>query len=158
MLERLSVEIKQAMRDKAKDRLQMLRSMLNDLKNAGIEKKGRDGLTDEVASPAEYLEEAEMVKVLQGAAKRRRESAEQYREGGRPELAEKEEAEIAILEEFLPAALAPDELAALVAEAVAEVGANGPADMGKVMKAVQPRVAGRADGRTVSSAVKEALS
>jgi uncharacterized protein YqeY len=158
MLERLSVEIKQAMRDKAKDRLQMLRSMLNDLKNAGIEKKGRDGLTDEVASPAEYLEEAEMVKVLQGAAKRRRESAEQYREGGRPELAEKEEAEIAILEEFLPAALAPEELAALVAEAVAEVGANGPADMGKVMKAVQPRVAGRADGRTVSSAVKEALS
>ena len=158
MLDRLSVEIKQAMRDKAKDRLQMLRSMLNDLKNAGIEKKGRDGLTDEVASPAEYLEEAEMVKVLQGAAKRRRESAEQYREGGRPELAEKEEAEIAILEEFLPAALAPEELAALVAEAVAEVGANGPADMGKVMKAVQPRVAGRADGRTVSSAVKEALS
>lgn len=158
MLERLSVEIKQAMRDKAKDRLQMLRSMLNDLKNAGIEKKGRDGLTDEVASPAEYLEEAEMVKVLQGAAKRRRESAEQYREGGRPELAEKEEAEIAILEEFLPAALAPEELAALVAEAVAEVGASGPADMGKVMKAVQPRVAGRADGRTVSSAVKEALS
>lgn len=158
MLERLSVEIKQAMRDKAKDRLQMLRSMLNDLKNAGIEKKGRDGLTDEVASPAEYLEEPEMVKVLQGAAKRRRESAEQYREGGRPELAEKEEAEIAILEEFLPAALAPEELAALVAEAVAEVGASGPADMGKVMKAVQPRVAGRADGRTVSTAVKEALS
>jgi uncharacterized protein YqeY len=158
MLERLSVEIKQAMRDKAKDRLQMLRSMLNDLKNAGIEKKGRDGLTEEVASPAEYLEEPEMVKVLQGAAKRRRESAEQYREGGRPELAEKEEAEIAILEEFLPAALAPEELAALVAEAVAEVGAGGPADMGKVMKAVQPRVAGRADGRTVSSAVKEALS
>jgi uncharacterized protein YqeY len=158
MLERLSVEIKQAMRDKAKDRLQMLRSMLNDLKNAGIEKKGRDGLTEEVASPAEYLEEAEMVKVLQGAAKRRRESAEQYREGGRPELAEKEEAEIAILEEFLPAALAPEELAALVAEAVAEVGAGGPADMGKVMKAVQPRVAGRADGRTVSTAVKEALS
>jgi uncharacterized protein YqeY len=158
MLERLSVEIKQAMRDKAKDRLQMLRSMLNDLKNAGIEKKGRDGLTEEVASPAEYLEEPEMVKVLQGAAKRRRESAEQYREGGRPELAEKEEAEIAILEEFLPAALAPEELAALVAEAVAEVGAGGPADMGKVMKAVQPRVAGRADGRTVSTAVKEALS
>jgi len=158
MLERLTTEIKQAMRDKAKLRLQMLRSMMNDLKNAGIDKKGKQSLTAEVASPAEYLEEGEMIKVVQAAAKRGRESAEQYREGGRPELAEKEEAEILILEEFLPAALGAEELAALVQETIAEISATSMADMGKLMKALQPKVAGRADGRTLSVAVKEALS
>lgn len=158
MIEKLSQEIKQAMRDKAKERLQMLRSMMNDLKNAGIQKKGDQGLTAEVASPAEYLEEAEMIKVLQAAAKRRRESAELYRNGDRHELAQKEEAEILILEEFLPAALSEDDLKGLVADAIAEVGAGSMADMGKVMKALQPKVAGRADGRTLSAAVKQALS
>ncbi|MHC4380251.1 MAG: GatB/YqeY domain-containing protein [Planctomycetota bacterium] len=158
MLSKLKDEIKQAMRDKAKLRLQTLRSMMNDLKNAGIEKKGRKGLTEEVASPAELLEEPEMVKVLQSAAKRRRESIEQYEAGGRPELAEKEKEELGILTEFLPKALDADALKSLVADAIAEVGAGSMADMGKVMKAVQPKVAGRADGGAISAVVKELLS
>lgn len=158
MIQKLNDEIKQAMRDKAKARLQTLRSMMNDLKNAGIEKKGNQGLTEEVASPAEYLDEAEMIKILQGAAKRRRESIEQYVEGGRPELAEKEEEELKILAEFLPKALSEEDLRALVAEAIAAVGAASMADMGKVMKEAQPKVAGRADGKAVSGMVKELLS
>lgn len=158
MIQKLNDEIKQAMRDKAKARLQTLRSMMNDLKNAGIEKKGNKGLTAEVASPAEYLEESEMIKILQSAAKRRRESIEQYVEGGRPELAEKEEDELKILAEFLPKALSEDDLRALVAEAIAAVGAGSMADMGKVMKEAQPKIAGRADGKAVSSMVKELLS
>ncbi|MGB0954169.1 MAG: GatB/YqeY domain-containing protein [Planctomycetota bacterium] len=158
MIQKLNDEIKQAMRDKAKARLQTLRSMMNDLKNAGIEKKGNKGLTEEVASPAEYLEEPEMVKILQSAAKRRRESIEQYVEGGRPELAEKEEEELKILAEFLPKALSEEDLRALVAEAIAAVGAGSMADMGKVMKEAQPKIAGRADGKAVSSMVKELLS
>lgn len=158
MIQKLNDEIKQAMRDKAKARLQTLRSMMNDLKNAGIEKKGNQGLTEEVASPAEYLEEPEMVKILQSAAKRRRESIEQYVEGGRPELAEKEEEELKILAEFLPKALSEDDLRTLVAEAIAAVGAGSMADMGKVMKEAQPKIAGRADGKAVSSMVKELLS
>jgi uncharacterized protein YqeY len=158
MIQKLNDEIKEAMRAKDKLRLKTLRSMMNDLKNAGIEKKGAKGLTEEVASPAEYLEEPEMVKVLQGAAKRRRESIEQYQAGGRPELAEKEEAELKILSEFLPEALSEDALRALVAEAIEAAGASSMADMGKVMKEAQPKVAGRADGKAVSAMVKELLS
>ncbi len=157
MLEKLSEEIKNAMRAKDKLRLQTLRSMMNDLKNAGIEKKGKKGLTDEVASPAEYLDNDEMVKVLQGAAKRRREAVEQYVSGGRPELAEQEDKELAILQEFLPAALSEDELRALVQNAIEAIGASSMADMGKVMKEVQPQVAGRADGKAVSAVVRELL-
>lgn len=158
MLSKLNDEIKQAMRDKAKLRLQTLRSMMSDLMNAGIEKKGAKGLTEEVASPAEFLEDAEMVKVLQSAAKRRRESIEQYEAGGRPELAAQEKEELSILGEFLPKELGSEELKALVEAAIAEVGAGSMADMGKVMKAVQPLVAGRADGKAISAVVKELLS
>lgn len=157
MLQRLTDEIKQAMRDRAKLRLQTLRSIMNDFKNGGIEKKGAKGLTEEVDSPAEYLEEAEMVKIIQSAAKRRRESAEQYIAGERPELAVKEEEELVILEEFLPAAMSDDELKGIVKDAIAEVGASSMADMGKVMKVVQGKVAGRADGGAISGIVREML-
>ena len=158
MLQRLTDEIKQAMRAKDKLRLQTLRSMLHDLRNAGIDKKGREGLDAEVSSPAEYLDQAEEIKVLQAAAKRRREAAEQYLAGGRPELAAKEDAELKILEEYLPATLGDVELRALVVAAIAELGADSMADMGRVMKEVQPKVAGRADGKVVSSLVRELLA
>ena len=157
MLQKLNDEIKQAMRDKAKLRLQTLRSIMNDFKNEGIEKKGAKGLTEEVASPAEYLEEAEMVKIIQSAAKRRRESAEQYIAGDRPDLAVKEEEELVILAEFLPAAMSEDELKAIIEAAIAEVGASSMADMGKVMKVVQGQVAGRADGGAISGIVRGML-
>jgi uncharacterized protein YqeY len=157
VLEKLTEGIKDAMRAKDKLRTVTLRSILSDLKNAGIEKKGREGLSGEVASPADYLDEQEMIRTIQSAAKRRRESMEQYLAGDRPELAAKEELELAILEEFLPKALAPEEIEVLVQEAIAEVGAASMADMGKVMKAVQPRIAGRADGKTVSGVVRGLL-
>lgn len=157
MLQKLSDSIKDAMRAKDKLRTQTLRSIMNDFKNAGIEKKGRDGLTQEVDSPAEFLDEAEMIKVIQGAAKRRRESAEQYIAGDRQDLADKEVLELAILEEFLPKALTAEELEVLVKEAIAEIGATSMADMGKVMKAAQPKIAGRADGKTVSTMVRGLL-
>ncbi|MFK5957179.1 MAG: GatB/YqeY domain-containing protein [Planctomycetota bacterium] len=157
MLQRLNDEIKQAMRDRAKLRLQTLRSIMNDFKNGGIDKKGAKGLTEEVASPAEYLDESEMVKILQGAAKRRREAAEQFTVGNRPELAAQEEEELGILEEFLPAAMGEEELKAIVAKAIAEVGASSMADMGKVMKVVQGEVAGRAEGGAISGIVRGLL-
>lgn len=157
MIERLQAEIRTAMRDKAKDRLSLLRSLLNDLKNAGIEKKGAQGLTEEVASPTDYLEEEEMQKVVRAAAKRRRESSTLYREGGRDDLAVVEEAELAILEEFLPKQLDEEEVRALVAEAIAETGASGMQEMGKVMKVATERAAGRADGKVLSAAVRAQL-
>lgn len=157
MLEKLKSSVKDAMRAKDKLRVQTLRSILSDFNNAGIDKKGRDGLTQEVSSPSEYLEEAEMIKVIQSAAKRRREAAEQYVAGDRPELAEKENLELAILEEFLPKALSSEELEAIVKEAIAEIGATSMADMGKVMKVAQPKIAGRADGKAVSVVVRGLL-
>lgn len=157
MLQRLNDEIKQAMRDKAKLRLQTLRSIMNDFKNGGIEKKGVKGLTQEVASPAEHLDEPEMVKIIQSAAKRRREAAEQFKAGDRLELAAQEEEELTILEEFLPAAMGEDELKAIIAAAIAEVGASSMADMGKVMKVVQGKVAGRAEGGAISGIVRGLL-
>ena len=157
MLEKLRNEVKEAMRAKDKLRTQTLRSIMSDFNNAGIDKKGREGLTQEVSSPAEYLDEAEMIKVIQAAAKRRREAAEQYVAGDRPELAAKENLELAILEEFLPKALSPQELEALVKEVIAEIGATSMADMGKVMKVAQEKIAGRADGKAVSAVVRGLL-
>ena len=92
------------------------------------------------------------------AVKQRRDSAEQFTAGGRPELAKAENEEIQILEAFLPRQLTDDELAALVQEAIAASGAKGPREMGGVMKALMPKVAGKAEGKRVSEAVKAALS
>ncbi len=103
------------------------------------------------------LSEPQAVAVLQRERKRRQEAATSFREGGREEQATAEEFEAGVIERYLPAQLSADDLAALVAEAIAEVGATSARDLGAVMKVVQPRVAGRADGRTVSGAVRAAL-
>jgi|FLOH01.1.fsa_nt_gi uncharacterized protein len=157
MLDKLTNSIKDAMRAKDKLRTQTLRSILNDFTNAGIDKKGREGLTQEVASPAEFLTSAEMIQVLQSAAKRRRESAEQYLAGHRQDLADKENVELLILAEFLPQALSAVELEVLIKETIAEIGATSMAEMGLVMKAAQPKIAGRADGKAISAVVRELL-
>ena len=157
MLKRISDEIKQAMRDKAKLRLQTLRSLINDFKNAGIDKRGKEGLTEEVNSPAEYLSGDEMTKILQSAAKSRRESIEQYAAGGRQDLADNEQAELDILSEFLPKQLDEAELEAIVKSAIEESGASSMADMGGVMKVAQATIAGRADGKRVSAVVRQIL-
>lgn len=109
---------------------------------------------------ARDLTDTEVVAVLRKEAKKRRESAEAYDGAHRPELAERERAELEVLEGYLPAELSDEELAGLVATAVAEAraqGAEGPRAMGAVMKLVQPRVAGRADGSRVAALVKQAL-
>lgn len=109
-------------------------------------------------SEARELDDAAVLKVLAREGKKRRESAEAFVAAGRHELAEREVAEGAVLEEYLPAQLPDEELEALVAAAVAEAGATSPQQMGAVMKLVTPRVAGRAEGGRVAAAVKKALA
>jgi uncharacterized protein YqeY len=104
------------------------------------------------------LTEDELLGVLAREVKTRRESVEAFRGGGREDLASKEEAEIAILAEYLPQPLGQDELRALVDQAIAETGATGPRDMGKVMGWLSPRIRGRADGKVASGLVAEALA
>jgi len=103
------------------------------------------------------LSDDDVVDVLGKQLKQRRESVEQFRAGGREEQARTEEAEAAILAEFLPEQMGADELEAAVAQAVAETGASTPAEMGRVMGALMPRIKGRADGKAVSEAVRRHL-
>jgi uncharacterized protein len=114
--------------------------------------------TEEVAGKAaRELSDDEVLKVVGREAKKRREAATAFADGGRPDRAERELAEERVLAAYLPAQLSDDELSALVRSAVESTGASGPRDMGTVMKAVVPQVAGRADGGRVSAAVKAAL-
>ena len=115
--------------------------------------------TEEVSgTSARELSDDEVLKVVVKEAKKRREAATAYTDAGRPELADKEMAELAVLETYLPAQLSDDELESLVAQAVQATGASGMAQMGQVMKAAQPLVAGRAEGGRVAAAVKKALA
>jgi len=104
------------------------------------------------------LTDADVVEVLDRQVKQRRESIELYRKGGRPELADAEEAELAVLREFLPEPLTDAELERLARDAVAATGASGPADMGRVMSVLVPQTKGRADGKAVSELVRRLLS
>jgi uncharacterized protein YqeY len=114
---------------------------------------------EEVAGKeARELSDTEVVQVLTREAKKRREAAEAFANGGRPEQAQREVAEGNVLAAYLPAQLTDEELSKMVAEAVAESGAEGPRAMGLVMKVLNPKVAGRAEGSRVAAAVKSALS
>ncbi len=104
------------------------------------------------------LSDAEVLQVLTKEAKKRKEASVAFTGAGRAELAAKEDAELVVLEGYLPAALTPDELAQLVAEAIAETGASAPGQMGQVMKVLQPQTTGRADGAAVAAAVRAALA
>ncbi len=130
-----------------RDRVAVIRLLMADAKNREIE-KGR-----------EYsLSDAEMIDVIVTAIKQRRESIEQFTKGGRAELVAKEQRELAILQGFLPPPLAPAELETLVRAAIREAGALELKDTGRVMKAVMPRVAGRAEGAEVSRVVRQLLA
>jgi uncharacterized protein len=110
---------------------------------------------------ARVLNDQDMITVLNREAKKRKEAATAYDEAKRPELADKERAELGIIQAYLPAALSDEDLARIIASAVAEVaasGATGPSAMGAVMKLVSPQVSGRADGGAVAAAVKSALA
>ncbi len=143
--ERILSDITAAMRSGAALRRDTLRMVESAIYNA--EKRDRRTYSDD-----------EVAGILAREVKTRRESVEAFRKGGREDLAAKEDAEIAILAEFLPQQLAESEIAALIAEAVAATGATTPKDMGKVMGWLAPRTRGRADGRVVSQAVTAALS
>lgn len=140
--------LKTAMKAGETERRDTIRLLESALKNEAIElRKGVAELADD-----------EVVAILRRLTKQRRESAESYRAGGRPDLAEKEEAELAIIGEYLPAALPEEELRRLVEEAKAETGASTRADFGKLMGAAMKKVAGRADGAAIKPFVEEALS
>jgi uncharacterized protein YqeY len=145
--ETLTKDLTAAMKTKDAERTSVLRMAKAALKNRQIEKGGA-------------LDDAEIVKALQSLVKQREDSAEQYDKASRPELAEKERAEIAVLEAYLPAGASPEEIQAAVARAVEETGAASPKDMGKVMKAAMAALAstGKAvDGKQVNAAAKKAL-
>lgn len=144
----LQEDLKSAMKAKDASRLVVIRALKSALTNATIEK---GGLGSE-------LDEAEAIAVVRKQVKQRQDSATQFKAAGRDELAATEEAEIQILEAYLPAPLSAAEIAALVDAAVAETGATGKADMGKVMKLLQERAAGRADGRSLSQEVAKRLA
>jgi uncharacterized protein len=133
-------DLTDAMRAGEKDRVGALRLVLSELQKAA-----KDGSGDELG-------------VLRRERKRRLESARAFRDAGRDELAVGEESEAEMIAGYLPAELSDDELREIVVAAVAESGASGPRDMGLVMKAAMPRIAGRADGKRVSAVVQEALS
>lgn len=143
--ERLTEAMKEAMKAKDSLRLNAIRMMRTAVKNREIET--RSALDDQAVTV-----------VLSSLVKQRRESAEVYRENGRPELAQKEEQELAIIQEFLPSQLSEEELQALIEAAVAETGATSMKEMGRVMKRVAAQTTGRADGRRVSELVKARLS
>src|SRR5918992_1736066 len=132
---------------KAKDaaRLSALRMLKAAVMNKGVE-KGRD------------LEDAEVVALVASLVKQRRDSIDQFSKAGRSDLVDKETAEIAVLEQYLPPAATAEEIDAAVAAAIAETGAASAKDMGKVMKAVMPKLAGKnADGKTINEAVRRKL-
>jgi uncharacterized protein YqeY len=143
--ERISQEIKAAMLAKDADRLSALRMLKSAMGYVQIEKK------------TETLSDADVTAIVQKEVKKRRDSVEQFEKGGRAELATKEKAEITVLESFLPKAMSPEELEALVKATIQETGATSKKDMGPVIKAVQAKAAGRADGKTISTLVGKLL-
>ena len=145
LIARMEEELRQAMLEKDASRRDALRLILSSLRSA--EKELQRPLSDD-----------EELQVLQRERKRRQEAAEAFRSGGREEQAAAEEAELAVLEEFMPAPLSEDELEEIIDDAIAEVGATSLRDLGRVMADVMPQVAGRADGSQVSQLVKEKLA
>ena len=143
--ERIQQDIKAAMLARDADKLGTLRLLKSALGYAQIEKK------------TDSLPDADVMAIIQREVKKRRDSAEQFTTGGRPELADKELKEIVVLETFLPKQLSPEELEQIVQAAIQEAGATSKKDMGAVMKLVQAKVAGRADGKTISTLVGRLL-
>lgn len=144
LAQRLTDEMKDAMKAKADLKLSVIRMVRSAVKNREIDQKRE-------------LDDQGVCEVIASLVKQRRESIRMFTDAGRDDLVAKEEQELAVLLDFLPQQLSREEVAALVDKAIAESGAQGGRDMGKVMKALMPHVAGRADGKLVSELVKERL-
>lgn len=147
---RLDTDLKEALKAGEKIRASAIRMLLAAVKTREVAEDRRGDRRAPLSDP-------EVFQVIASACKQRRDSIEQFRAGGRQDLVEKETAELAILEAYLPRALAPEELRAKVTAAVRATGASSPRDMGKVMSHLMPELAGRADGKLVSEMVREAL-
>ena len=142
--ERLKEELKVAMKARDELKVSTIRLVNSVIKNKEIDTR-------------KELDDEAVLAVLSTSAKQRRESIEQYEKAGRTDLADKEKAELAILQTFMPEQLGSEEIEKLVREAAAETGAAGPKDMGKLMKALMPKVKGKADGKLVNEIVKGVL-
>jgi uncharacterized protein YqeY len=142
--DRIADDMRASMKAREQTRVSTLRMLMAAMKNVQVE-RGHE------------LDDEEALEVVAREAKRRRESMDAFEKGGRAELVAKEGAELAVLESYLPERLSDDELAALVDEAIAETGATSPKEMGQVMKAVMPKLKGRADGAAVSAVVRARL-
>ena len=145
--QRIDSDLKDAMRAKDANKLAVLRMLKSAMKYSAIEKAGAEG----------ELSDAESVQVIRKQVKQRQDSIESFEKGGRPELAAKEKEELAILNEYLPQGLSAEELSAAVRETITELGATSKAQMGAVMKALQAKLAGRADGKALSQEVQRQL-
>ena len=145
--EKLQNDLTAAMRARDEIKSSTIRMILTSIKNEEVSgKEARD------------LSDAEVITVLSREAKKRREAAEAFDQAGAKDRADQERAEGVVIAEYLPKQLSEDEIKALIAKAIAETGANSPAQMGLVMKSLQPKTAGKADGGLVSSLVKAALA
>lgn len=168
--EQLQQDLKTAMRERDKLRVDVIRMALAALKNAQMAMvqhaydeaaaatSGQEGAADVAIDRNVALSEAAMQETIAREVKRRRDAAELYHKGQREDLAAQEQAEAAVLESYLPRQLTPEELRPLLAAAVAELGARSIADMGKVMPALMQQFKGRADGRVISQLAREILS
>jgi uncharacterized protein YqeY len=146
--EQIDSDLKTAMREKNAIKLGVLRMLKAAMTNAAIEKSGAQN----------QLSDADAIQVIRKQVKQRQDSIESFEKGGRAELVEKEKEELLILQSYLPQEMSADELSKIVRETISEVGASSKAQMGAVMKALQAKVAGRADGKTLSAEVQKQLS
>ncbi len=142
--EKLNTDLKTAMRARDELRMLVLRSLLSSMNYAEIAKQKK-------------LDDGGVIEVIGKEIKQRKESIEAYEKGNRKDLADKEKAEMAVLLEYMPAQMGRDEIVAIVQAVIAEVGAKGPGDKGKVMQKLMPQVKGKADGNEVNSIVTDLL-
>lgn len=145
LLERLNEDMKQAMKNKEKEKLSVIRMLKASLQNEAI-KLGKD------------LSEEDELTILSREVKQRKDSLQEFRNAGREDLVEKIQTELTYVDIYLPEQLSEDELTTIVLETIKEVGATSKADMGKVMSAIMPKVKGKADGSTVNNIVKQQLA
>lgn len=145
LMNRLSEDMKQAMKNKDKFKLSVIRMVLSSIKYAEIEKKS--SLTDD-----------QIIDVLTRELKQRRDSLQEFEKANRTDLIEQVKAEIEILKDYLPEQLSEEELKKVIEDTIQEIGAKSKSDMGKVMSAIMPKVKGRADGKLINKLVQELLS
>jgi len=144
LLDKINTDLKAAMRAREELRLLVLRTLLSSINYAEIAKQKK-------------LDDGGIIEVVGKEIKQRRESIEAYDKGNRPDLSTKEKAELAILQEYMPAQMSREEITAIVEKVIAEVGPKGPGDKGKVMQKLMPQVKGKADGNEVNSIVTDLL-